>query len=370
MIRLDHQTPGVTTPGRTITIATVAPALLTWLVVPTLWLSVWCLACVLHAWNSAGVAPTDRATLGWLPSLLASLMTSLYLSSRMSLRPSVAQAVGHSIAAVIVVVFLGTQVYLGGWMNGLLVLAVYIASELQTLLHQRSSPPQTSDHSKGDPLVSDASPNESEVQSPEANDARNSCDVAGGSFTPSNQRSVHVAAEATAPRDPVVSENPISNLDNHGPNQNELGVAATRTEYHGIDECETEEECETESQSESSLPCDRWLQQMTRSHYEPDSSDAIVRSDNVKLERVEWFYRHRWETDEVQVELHCVFQPPFTAKPQMQVQVVEGAGEVTIGDGLAHGTRLQLKRRLMNESSNTEPEPYSVVWLEAIGPVE
>jgi hypothetical protein len=81
-------------------------------------------------------------------------------------------------------------------------------------------------------------------------------------------------------------------------------------------------------------------------------------------EKIEWFYRYRWNAGESQVDLHILFQPAFSQRPQTRVDVVEGVGKVTISDLQPHGVRLQLKRTYPPAA---EAEVTSVIWLEAIG---
>lgn len=306
-----------------------------WLMIPGLWLGVWLLALALFAWESSISNSAEVSRLGWLPTLIASLATSLYLANRTHLLETVGSGQVNGVACVIAALFVSTQIYLGGWLNGLVASLILTVGELQRLLAFGPA---------------------SLHPDPGARDSRMATNSCSSVDPPEDPRSVPTlfSESPTAPS-PTSFDSRVA-----GPfNRESLGADSDHSST-------TADELESDEDPEASIG--DWVQQMTRSPYESSSlgssSDDNETEDGQSFERVEWFCRHHWRPTEVQVDLHFVFQPAFCGKPRLSVEVVEGSGVVSIGDVQAHGTRLQLKRQSSNGGDD-----YAVVWLEAIGPI-
>ncbi|MDP1563612.1 MAG: hypothetical protein Q8M16_19710 [Pirellulaceae bacterium] len=310
-----------------------------WLIIPGLWLGVWLLAVGLFAWENAISNSAEVARLGWLPTLIASLATSLYLASRTRLLEAVGSWQVNGAACVIAALFVGTQICLGGWLNGFVASLVLAVGEIQRLLAFGPASASSATHPET-----------------EARDIRLSTDSHSQVTPPAEPRSVPTPFSESQSIQSLVSVD----SSEAGPNDPEsLGVGLGHLSAIPDD---------PESDEDPEASIGDWVQQMTRSPYESPchapSPDDNETEDKPSFERVEWFCRHRWRPTEVQVDLHFVFQPAFSGKPRLSAEVVEGTGLVSIGDIQAHGTRLQLKRQ-----SSSGADDYAVVWLEAIGPV-
>ncbi len=323
-----------------------------WSVIPGLWLSVWLLTVALYAEEHATRHSTEIALLGWLPSLIASVVTSLYLANRTGILQQVASWRVNLGCVSIAALFVGTQVYLGGWKNGFVAGLILIAGELQRRMTVEPMSLKIHDarlpHTPVQPQERDTEGRQrtASVDDPRATIDRNE-----------EQPSVPVPTpvQEPAPRTAVGTGSHVEYSDVDAP-------AETRSHEWSA------ESDDVESEEESAAPLASWIQQMTRTVCEtpdvqPTSADSEL-GEPQNYERVEWFCRHHWQPTEVLVDLHVVFQPAFREKPSLQVEVVEGSGSVAIGDGQAYGARLQLKRL-----SPSDGDDYAVVWLEAIGPV-
>jgi hypothetical protein len=302
--------------------------LVTWLVIPSIWLGVWILATALLAWDVTNGNSPEVASLGWMPTLIASVATSLYLSNRRSLQEPVACFEFNVAAVSVAVLFASTQFFLGGWLNALVAAFILGAGEVQRVLIRSSlaTPKQVP--------VPAATPT---IASPAVADNH-----------PTNDRPTidH----------PTISRPTIAPSAMLQPTilQPAFDLASPPVNAEA-DEIELDEDSEGTDGN--------WVQQMTRTNCEPPADDAET-NGLVRWERVEWFYRHSWKSSELQVDLHLVYQPAFAQKPTLNAEVVEGSGQVSIGDSLAHGTRVQLKRL-----SAENADEFAVIWVAAVGPV-
>lgn len=303
--------------------------LVTWLAIPSIWLGVWILATVLSAWDVANGNSPEVASLGWMPTLIASVTTSLYLSNRRSLQEPVACFELKVAAFSVAVLFASTQFFLGGWLNALVAAFILGAGEVQRVLIQSSlatpkqMPVPAATSTSESPAVADNHP---------TND-RPTIDhptISRPTIAPSAMLQPTILQPAVDPASPPLN-----------------------TE---ADEIELDEDSEGTDGN--------WVQQMTRTNCEPPAENAET-NGLVRWERVEWFYRHSWRSRELQVDLHLVYQPAFAQKPILTSEVVEGTGQVSIGDSLAHGTRVQLKRL-----SAENADEFAVIWVAAVGPVD
>lgn len=306
-----------------------------WLMIPGLWLGVWLLTVGLFAWENSISNSAEVSRLGWLPTLIASLATSLYLANRTHLLERAGPRQVNGAACVIAALFVSTQIYLGGWLNGFVASLILTVGETQRLLAfwPASTHPETG-----------------------ARDSRLATDSRSSVDPPEDPRSVPTPfSESQTTPSPAGFDSSVTDPNN----RESLGADPDHSSTMAD---------ESESNEDPEASIGDWVQQMTRSPYEssslgssPDDNDT---EDERSFERVEWFCRHQWRPTEVQVDLHFVFQPAFCGKPRLSAEVVEGSGLVSIGDVQVHGTRLQLKRQ-----SSSGDDDYAVVWLEAIGPV-
>lgn len=355
-----------------------------WLLIPALWLSVWWLAVLLFVLETRSGNSETAVSLGWIPTLLASAMTSLYLSNRTVQTAARVTREWDGATFLVGVLFVGSQVCLGSWWNGLVAGLVLITGEMQRVLLQQSLAAPTSY-----PTSPEARPaGQATTSLPSADiHSPNKATPTNSTFPPETLPHELAPPDSvphdTGPHDrPPLATVPHETFSNEAVGSMPVSgqalvppaalcadasrVAASEDldalEMAGAaDEEDEEDEEEVDHDEEASAPAGDWVQQMTRSRcVSPEPSDQAQ-----ELERVEWFYRYQWRPTEVQVDLHVVFQPAFLQKPKVLAEVVEGTGQVSIGEAVAHGARVQLKR-----VSAPSEEDFAVVWLEAIGPVQ
>ncbi len=333
-----------------------------------LWLGVWLWVAILVAAERTEIVDPAAAkpSLGWLPCAIASVLTSLYLQaggSYVGIRRN-----GALILMLAGVAFVWTllQGYLGGVGNASLAAVILVAGELQSWLGRVPATGRA-------PLSGGEEPSpgverDGRDEAPQAESRTNAVGMeaaavgalaVGADVLPAedNGPGALLAAEREASREASseASRETVVKVDE----QDEVDVEADG-EFAGDEELEesAEDDGTTERRGD-------WLQQMTRSRHAGVGAGVAESESDSQIERLEWFGRHLWRATETQVSLHVLFQPAFGERPGVTAEVVEGAGQVSVAELQPHGARLLLKRPA-DLANRTEP---TVVWLEAIGPV-
>ncbi len=335
---------------------------------PILWLSVWCGVVGLVAWERY-LASDDLpvAQLGWLPVFVASLVMSLYMQwqrreARPTLRPQLLYVRLIHYLVWIVIVW-----YLGGWETSLLGLLVLLAGELQGWMLQQpdGSLPDgpVPDGSLAESFSNVGKKDETPLESPRSNLSEEMVtEVPKARAVPPAGQTLfaeELDRGIEADDDHDIDHNIDRDIDQH------IEEDIEADDDQDI-EADDEERDDDQTEAEGAADTGNWRQQMTRRVWDLGAELLSQPDESEVREQIEWFGRHDWRAGQVQVDLHVPFQPAFLEAPEVQVAVVEGMGEASVGDVLPHGTRVQLKRGKLEENSIGA----TVVWLQVTGPVE
>lgn len=327
-----------------------------------LWLGVWLWVAILVASERSMAAEPGllKLSLGWLPCAIASVLTSLYIQAGgncVGIRRN-----GVIILMVVGVAFVWTllQGYLGGVGNATLAAVILVAGDLQSWLGRVPDTGGAVLSTRGEePSQALERDGREEVPHGESRTKAVGMEaVAGGALT----------AGAGAVTEADNGPGALIAAEREGSNEvsRESVVEVDEEDEQADGECAVDEELEEAAEQDGTTERrGDWLQQMTRSRQAGVEAGVAEAASDSQVERLEWFGRHLWRATETQVSLHVLFQPAFGERPRVTAEVVEGAGQVSVAELQPHGARLLLKRP--TETANrTEP---TVVWLEAIGPV-
>ncbi len=330
-----------------------------------LWLGVWMwVAILVAAERSAAVEPAVlKLSLGWLPCAIASVLTSLYLQAGGNYVGIHRKGMLLGIVAGIAFVWTFLQGYLGGVGNATLAAVILVAGELQSWLG-RVPETERAALSRGEE-PSPALERDGRDEPSQAESRTNAVGMEAAAVGALAAGSAVGPDEVSGPGALIAAEREANN-DARCAASSESCAEVDEEDEQADGECAGDEELE--EAAEDNGAAERrgdWLQQMTRSRHESIEAGVAEAESDSQVERLEWFGRQLWRATETQVNLHVLFQPAFGERPRVTVEVVEGAGQVSVAELQPHGARLLLKR----PADTANRTDATVVWLEAIGPV-